>query len=389
MDIAPHSPPDPTTGLRPAASVWGQQQQQQNMMPTEVQYKKLMYVVQRCWHSGPKQYNPVDLLRLFHTQREAEEAAFHSAKAFQNNSGFKDSPSKTKSSSSSDDVGVKTLMLPSYPHHNPQGSSYGFLSFGCLFWVRCLRTTIVTAKAPQHNNPFLNTWNNNSDGVCATEAYAILTEGIIGGTGNRNSRRGTETCDGRVFGGDAIAYSFAKDAVAPVKANLTNFTLMVELKTLPIGKPTEFSYTTGDFLNDWPTEVILERPSPPTLSNSMMMTDATNNKRQNDHGNNSGGDNGSTAFDSCWGRTVSGNTSMTDSITHENEEEIENVDDIVVDCPFEQPIAKRRRTNIEETSATTLLHNGNNNYAGWYSRMLERTVKKGNSDYGNHLGMQF
>ncbi|OEU14570.1 hypothetical protein FRACYDRAFT_241118 [Fragilariopsis cylindrus CCMP1102] len=342
MDIASHFPPDSTTGLRPAAvfpviasssaSVWGQQQQPQNRMPTEVQYKKLMYVVQRCWHSGPKQYNPVDLLRLFHTQREAEEAAFHSAKAFQNNSGFKDT------------------------------------------------------KAPQHNNPFVNTWNNNSDGVCATEAYAILTEGIIGGTGNRNSRRGTETCDGRVFGGDAIAYSFAKDAVAPVKANLTNFTLMVELKTLPIGKPTEFSYTTGDFLNDWPTEVILERPD-----NGFDVTTATNNKRQNDHGNNSGGDiNGSAAFDSCWGRTVSGNTSMTDSITHENEEEIENVDgDIVVDCPFEQPTAKRRRTNIEETSATTLLHNGNNNYAGWYSRMLERTVKKGNSDYGNHLGMQF
>jgi hypothetical protein len=345
MDIAPPSPPDPSTSnkhylLKPMNHYWDSSMDQDSSMDKDISKDSsqsiIMYVVQRCWHSGPKQYNPVDLLRLFHTQREAEEAAFHSAKAF-NNAWVKDSPSKTKSC-------VKTLMLPSYPHHNPQGSSYGFLSYGCLFWVRCLRTTIVTAKS-QYNNPFLNTWNKSSNGVCASEAYAILTEGIIGGTGNKNSRRGTETCDGLVFGGDALAYSIAAEAVARVKASLTNVHLMVELKTLPIGKPTEFSYTTGDFLNDWPKEVVLERP--PTLSNSMMMTynggnvTTATNKRQNDHGNNGGGgDNRLAAFDT-WGRTVSG--SMTESTSHGNEEEIENVDDIVVDCPFEQPMAKRRR----------------------------------------------
>ncbi|MGK3761244.1 MAG: hypothetical protein ACI8RD_013562 [Bacillariaceae sp.] len=392
MDIAPPSPSD-----HAVPSAWGQQQQQhqlqnqqqqqqhqqqqqQQNMPMEIQHK-LLYVVQRCWHSGPKQYNPVDLLRLFHSQREAEEAAYHSAKAF-HNAWVKDSPSKIKSSNASM-IGVKTLMLPSYPHHNPQGSSYGFLSFGCLFWVRCLRTTIVTART-QHNNPFLNTWNENSDGVCASEAYAILTESIIGGTGNRNSRRGTEICDGRVFGGDALAYSIAKEAIATVKANLTNFHLQVELKTLPIGKPTEFSYTTGDFLNDWPKEVILERPSSCSLSNNSMnsmmtdndgnLTTPTNKRAQNAAAADSA------AFDS-WGRTVSVSMTESSTSTHGNEEEIENVDYVVVDCPFEQPMAKRRRTTSIEgevaTTPTAPMHNGNGN------------GNNNNSNYGNHLGMTF
>lgn len=275
----------------------------------------LLYVVQRCWHSGPKQHVPIDLLRLFHTQREAEEAAYHSAKAFHQMNATRASSSTSSS--------VKTLMLPSYPAHNPQGSSYGFLACGGLFWVRALRATVVTSNNNNGNNN-----NNNNTAVCNSMAYAILTEGVIGGTGNRNSRRGTEVCDGRVFGGDATARVIAMEAVARVKANLTNASLQVEAKTLPVGKPIE--YSSGAFLKDWPQQVVvLDNTMTTTMTTAEDMYTSSTAKRQIgvvDLGLNGG--NSSSFYDNGWGRTVS-------------REEDESL--VVVDCPFEQPVAKRRR----------------------------------------------
>uniref|UniRef100_A0A7S0XJI4 Uncharacterized protein n=1 Tax=Pseudo-nitzschia delicatissima TaxID=44447 RepID=A0A7S0XJI4_9STRA len=272
---------------------------------------QILYVVQKCWHSGPKQHVPVDMLRLFHSQREAEQGAYHSALAFHK------VHSKPNSSAS-----VKTLLLPSYPAHNPQGSSYGFLACGALFWVRALRMTIVAA----------------SSGVCHSAAYAILTEGVIGGTGNRNSRRGTETCDGRVFGGDATARAMAMEAVTRVRSNLTNPSLRVEAQTLPVGKPAEW-LSSGAFGGDWPVQAELQYNGV-IAANSIPF--GTTPKRQIGFGQGNG-----------WGRSVSGEdfgSSSSDStaiaepgslIGSSYNNSSENL--LVVDCPFEEPIAKRRR----------------------------------------------
>mmetsp|Transcript_13984 Transcript_13984/g.15170 ORF Transcript_13984/g.15170 Transcript_13984/m.15170 type:complete len:400 (-) Transcript_13984:262-1461(-) len=386
MDITSPSPPPPP-GL-PVPVVSGQyyqqqqqhQQQQQQQQPMEVQHK-LLYVVQRCWHSGPKQYTSCDLLRLFHTQRESEEAAYHSAKAFHNasfgssttsshhNNGDNNDTSARTSPKSSPYIGVKTLMLPSYPsNNNPQGSSYGFLAVGCLFWVRCLRATIVTASQQQyhqHQHQQNTVYNNSGAGssICGTQAYAIVTEHVIGGTGNRNSRRGTEVCEGRVFGGDALARQVAMEAMAHVKATITTINhVEVQVQTVPIGKPNEFSYSTGDFLNDWPQEVILERPSlPKTNPMSMLMAggNTNNNKRQSNNGVGVGNMDGSGGV---YNDTLGRNNGSWDNTT--GEEEIENVDYIVVDCPFEQQsVAKRRRTteNYTRTDDGTNSSSSNNN----------------------------
>jgi len=362
MDITPPSPPSGPPGFA-VPVVSGQYYQQQQHQPMEVQHK-LLYVVQRCWHSGPKQYTSCDLLRLFHTQRESEEAAYHSAKAFHNasfgsstsshnNNGDNNSTSARTSPKSSPYIGVKTLMLPSYPSdNNPQGSSYGFLACGCLFWVRCLRATIVTASHQHQQNTVYN--NSGSGSICGTQAYAIVTEHVIGGTGNRNSRRGTEVSEGRVFGGDALARKVAMEAIARVKATITTINhVEVQVQTIPIGKPNEFSYSTGDFLNDWPQEVVLERP-PPKINPMMMMAGNTNNtKRQSNAGvGNMVGSGG------VYNDTLGRNNGTWENTT--GEEEIENVDYVVVDCPFEQQsVAKRRRTT--ENTRTDDGKNSNNN----------------------------
>lgn len=275
----------------------------------------MLYVVQKCWHSGPIQHVPVDMLRLFHTQREAEEAAYHSAKAFH------EAHSKPSSGS------LKTLLLPSYPAHNPQGSSYGFLACGGLFWVRALRATMVAAGS-----------NNNNGNMCHSAAYAILTEGVIGGTGNRNSRRGTETCDGRVFGGDATALGIAMEAVARVKANLTNHTVHVDALTVPVGKPVKW-LSSGAFVGDWPVQAELGKGSangngsPTTTMQEVPF--GTTPKRQ-------------LGFDvDGWGRSVS--EEMDDDDDEDKPSAIiggnGNMHEscLVVDCPFEEPVAKRRR----------------------------------------------
>lgn len=227
----------------------------------------ILYAVQKCSHpSGGDDAR--DMLRLFHGQREAEEAAYHSAKHL----GGTDS--------------VKTLMLPSVPAAlNSRGSSYGFLVHGTLFWVRALRATIVTA--------------NSGDRFCHSAAYAILTGGVIGGT---SGKRGTEVCDGRVFGGDAAARAIAEQAVQRVAASYPMG--RVEARMVAVGKTTADWFSTKAFLRDWP-----EQTTSPTTTTITM-------KRPID-----------------LGRTVS--QSMSD-----------DCDDrfVVVDCPFEQqPFAKRRR----------------------------------------------
>mmetsp|Transcript_19223 Transcript_19223/g.39481 ORF Transcript_19223/g.39481 Transcript_19223/m.39481 type:complete len:328 (-) Transcript_19223:143-1126(-) len=279
----------------------------------------MLYVVQRCYHSGSKHYVPVDMLRLFHTQREAEEVAYHSARAFYDVNG-------TDSGG-----GVKTLMLPSYPAHNPQGSSHGFLACGGLFWVRALMVTVVTAGGPAANM---------SDSMCHTAAYAILTEGVIGGTGNRNSQRGTEVCDGRVFGGDATARVIATEAVSRVRVNLANPSLRVEALTVPVGKPPEF-FSSLAFLKDWTQQAelgLVERDGMSMEAPPATMCSTTSATKRQIGPAVKGFDRN---YGSGWGRTVS----------QEQDEEFRTSDVIganneclmVVDCPFEQPFAKRRR----------------------------------------------
>ena len=123
------------------------------------------YIVQRCWHSGHQQQPPLDYLRLFTTQRDAEEAAYHSAHAW---SHF---------GSSGREGSVRTVQLPLHPSDDPERTCYGFTANGTLFWVRGV-IAIVDDEASQGS--------------------AIVTNGVIGWTGDENARRGSEISVGRV-----------------------------------------------------------------------------------------------------------------------------------------------------------------------------------------------
>ena len=269
------------------------------------QMQRELFVVQRCWHSGPQQYQPLDLLRLFVTQRDAEEAAYHSAHAW------------CRYHKPNAEPQVKTLLLPSYPAHNTSGSSYGFVAHGSLFWVRSLYA-VTSGTAASSSDPSFD----------PSEGYAVVTEGVIGGTGNRMSRRGTEIPHGRVFVPEAgnrtmmmmvPVNSYAAAEVMRRKALETCHYVMAQLgsnisvnvATLPIGRPTE--YTSGNFLKDWPPQVL--------QPNLLLIHDPNDHKR------------------------MAPPPSLSDSMRTVSEEFPSGSDDegIIVDCPFELPAAKRRR----------------------------------------------
>jgi hypothetical protein len=177
-----------------------------------------MFVVQRCWFSGPQQYQPLDYLRLFTSQRDAEEAAYHSAHAW------------SRYHNPNSDASIRTLLLPRYPAHNSKGTSYGFIAYGSLFWVRSLSASV---SKEYH------------------EGYVVLTEGVIGGTGNKNSRRGTEIHTGRVFVGSnsrMVALRACHQIMDSLPQGCNTY-----MATMPIGKP---SYVDAGFLQDWPPQVL-------------------------------------------------------------------------------------------------------------------------------------
>jgi hypothetical protein len=242
---------------------------------------KEFFVVQRCWHSTPRQIQPMDYLRLFEHQQDAEKAAFHSAAAWSRHHAGGES--------------VRTLLLPSYPAHSRNSSSYGFIAQGSLFWVRSLT---ASSNAPLRIPT-----------APCTSAHVIVTEGVIGGTGNRNSRRGTEIPSGRVFLGtnmDAARY-LAHQACDQVAAQLPQG-CNAQVVSIPIGKISDF--TSQSFLHDWPPQVLSASNDSPMSS----FGTPTQNKRESAR---------------CIG-------------LHEGTE---------VDCPFSDQPAKRRRFCSEEASA--------------------------------------
>ena len=200
-----------------------------------INLNKEYFVVQRCWFSGPEMHQPLDYLRLFETSRDAEDAAYQSAHAWAR-------------SKSPHHPSVKTLLLPSNPRSpSSKSASYGFISHGSLFWARPLLATHVsdTSSNQMQDSP---SWADVN-----MRAYAVITEGVIGGTGNKMSRRGTEVAEGRVFCGTGRAahikaLQVCHAVMASVPPHCTTY-----VANMTIGKPIE--YETTQFLQEWPPEV--------------------------------------------------------------------------------------------------------------------------------------
>ena len=166
-----------------------------------------LFAIQRCWFSGPNHEPSVDCRRLFTSRREAEEVAYHSAHAYANRSIAVNNRTDSCATRQQLNASVRTILLPHPPTTNGghPSSSHAFQTCGKLFWVRALKASIVPAVAtsqsagltyPVHA-PTLATATSNS-GFPFGSAEVIFTSNIIGGTGNPNSRRGSEIPEGRV-----------------------------------------------------------------------------------------------------------------------------------------------------------------------------------------------
>ncbi|CAJ1937181.1 unnamed protein product [Cylindrotheca closterium] len=187
------------------------------------------YIVQRCWHSGPHKQPPLDCLRLFTSQRDAEEAAYHSAHAW---SHF---------GSSGNEGAVRTVQLPLHPSDDPERTCFGFTANGTLFWVRG-----VIAR-----------FDNE-----ASQANAIVTNGVIGWTGDANARRGSEISVGRVFVGKHSRMN-AIQACHHVMSSYTD--AKTYIASLPVGTP---NYVGGGFLQDWSQQILAQTPPKEAGNNS-------------------------------------------------------------------------------------------------------------------------
>mmetsp|Transcript_3738 Transcript_3738/g.5480 ORF Transcript_3738/g.5480 Transcript_3738/m.5480 type:complete len:264 (+) Transcript_3738:82-873(+) len=188
---------------------------------------KEVFIVQRCWQSGAKEYQPLDYLRIFRTQRDAEEAAYHSALAW------------SKYHNQADSTEVKPVVLPLNQSQSSSLPSQGFVSYGSLFWVRSSVAHVAGYKNNYHHHD---------------EAFAVLTDGVIGGTGNQDWlwQRGNEETTGRIFVGGSLSRSAALQACNNIVASGVH-KKNTFLVTVPLGKP---CFDKREFLKDWPPQVL-------------------------------------------------------------------------------------------------------------------------------------
>jgi hypothetical protein len=166
-----------------------------------VEMKQTYYIVQRCWFDGPNVAPPVDFLALFDTQTQAENCAYQSAHFYAQNQHA---------------AVVRTLLLPT-----GNGSGFACSAAGKLFWVRRVIADISIG------------------GEESAGAHCILRNGIVGGTGNTNSRRGSEAETNCVFVG-ADSHARAQLAVEQHGQHGTN-----TVSWLPIG-------CCSDMMQGWP-----------------------------------------------------------------------------------------------------------------------------------------
>jgi hypothetical protein len=164
----------------------------------------------------------------------------HSVLAFNSSSG------NNNNSNNKTPTPVRTIVLPA-------GGGYAFLAAGKIFWVRRCQAAVVSAGGMGNSSSAMN--NNNS-----MTAHAVVTEHVIGGTGNRNSRRGQEVATGRVFAGDGGASGQAAMAAAQQLQRVQtqqqgpNVNISMRVTWLPIGMPNENASNSDSHahLQEWP-----------------------------------------------------------------------------------------------------------------------------------------
>ena len=91
-----------------------------------------LYVVQKCWFSGPHTFDPIDYPRLFVTPDSAQILAYQSAHAL------------AKATSTTPQPPVRTVPMP-------HAVTYGFAVAGALFWIRRVEAVVVGSYSRTNN----------------------------------------------------------------------------------------------------------------------------------------------------------------------------------------------------------------------------------------------
>ena len=219
-----------------------------------------LFVIQRCWFSGPNHEPSVDCRRLFTSRREAEEVAYHSAHAYANRSIAVNNRTDSCATRQQLNASVRTILLPHPPSTigGHPSSSHAFQTCGKLFWVRSLKASIVPAVATSQSAgltypvpaPTLACAATSNSSFPFTSAEVILTENIIGGTGNPNSRRGSEIAEGRVVVSTDPSHANRRAVEAARQLHLSmahNPHVTMSVLCVPIGKA-----HLGQNTHDWP-----------------------------------------------------------------------------------------------------------------------------------------
>ena len=166
-----------------------------------------LYVVQKCWYSGPQITTPtLDYMRLLRTKEDAEQIAYHSAHLFA-------TAMAASNASSHHNIVVRTITLPAsstaqQPNTIPL-SNHAFVAAGQLFWIRRIRAQVVhppTSSSSSSLSSSTTTTTHHFD-----HAHCIVTNGIIGGNGCNVRRRqfdeSTSPAPMRVFVGSQSAHA--------------------------------------------------------------------------------------------------------------------------------------------------------------------------------------
>lgn len=152
-----------------------------------------LYIVQKCWFSGPNYEPPQDAFMLFQSKDQAEKYA---AKAAYEHAA--DYQMRNRSSNSKP---VRTLLLPSSSQQQQQ-SCFAFCSYGKLFWVRQVKAAVQRywrLHAGGGATGAGTTMQQQGDKDKEAHAWCLVSHGVIGGTGNPRSPRGRESVEGCVY----------------------------------------------------------------------------------------------------------------------------------------------------------------------------------------------
>lgn len=125
-----------------------------------------LFIIQKCWYDGPHLEAPVDCRRLFTDQSTAEQEAARAAHAY--------TAARASAAHQTTPRPVRTVLL-----REANVSSYAFATCGKLFWVRRVSSTMLDCCRRQHADR-------------CRYGFCLTTDSVVGGTGNRHSRRGSE-----------------------------------------------------------------------------------------------------------------------------------------------------------------------------------------------------